>query len=92
MITIDIIGTIYTPGTYDAEGNELTPAVPLPGYHVNVSRLAPEIEAFAITPDHPTRLFAGAPTYFLRFEDEADYLVTFYDIIQIADEEGNLTG
>ncbi len=33
----DIIGTIYEPGTYDEEGNELTPPTPLDGWHVNVS-------------------------------------------------------
>jgi hypothetical protein len=92
MITLDIIGTIYTPGEYDEEGNVIVAPTPLPGYHVNVSRLAPEIEAFAITSDHPTRLFAGVPTFFLKFADEAEYTATFYDTNDVLDEEGNPTG
>ena len=92
MITLDIIGTIYTPGEFDAEGNVITEPTALPGYHVNVSRLTPEIEPFAVTPTLPYRVFAGAPTFFLRFEDEAAYTATFYDTTFNYDEEGNQIG
>ena len=30
---IDVIGTIYTAGTYDEEGNIITPPEPIPGYY-----------------------------------------------------------
>jgi len=34
---LDIIGEVMLPGTYDADGNELTPPTPLPGFYVNLA-------------------------------------------------------
>ena len=36
---IDVIGTIYEPGEYDAEGNTIVEPRPVDGYHVNVKWL-----------------------------------------------------
>lgn len=57
---MDIIGTIYTPGTYDDDGNELTPPVALPGWHVNYKGVLPDGWASSVvTPVTPYRVFAG---------------------------------
>ena len=81
---IDIIGTIYEPGTYDEHGEELTPAVALPGWHVNTtpSYLAEhaDLAPFVVTPSRLRRVWAGddpenpTQTVALRFEDEAEAL------------------
>ena len=59
---VDIIGDIYESyGTYDEEGNELTPAVKLPGYHINIilnTKLPEELNEFLVHPQHPYRVFA----------------------------------
>lgn len=73
MITIDVIGTLYTPGTYDAQGNELTAPELIPGYHVNASRPVAQWAAKQVTPATPRRVFGGAPTIFYTFDDEAQY-------------------
>ena len=39
---IDEIGIITEGGTYDAEGNVITPPVVLTGWHVNTTGIAPE--------------------------------------------------
>ena len=56
---IDEIGVIYEGGTYDAEGEVITPPVALTGWHVNTAGLAPEAwEAYAVTPNQPVRVWA----------------------------------
>lgn len=81
MMTLDIIGPLYTPGQYDADGNEISPPVLLPGYHVNITKadLTPELEPFRVFPSQMRRLFAGdqwpnEPTWTvaLKFADEAE--------------------
>jgi hypothetical protein len=53
---LDVIGPISLPGTSD----ELTPPVPLPGWHVNYIGELPEAwEAFMVTPEQPVRVFAS---------------------------------
>lgn len=69
----DIIGTLYEPGTYDAEGNEITAPVALPGWHVNSPEPVEGWEAYAVTPNAPRRVFAGHPTFFYVFQDEATF-------------------
>ena len=56
---LDVIGTIYEPGTYDEEtGEELTPPVPLPGFHINFAGpYANGLEAYRIEPKTPQRKF-----------------------------------
>jgi hypothetical protein len=69
----DIIGTLYTPGTYDDEGNELTPPVALPGWHVNSPHPVEGWEQYQVEPSSPRRVFAGHPTYCYVFPDEATF-------------------
>ena len=60
---VDVIGTIYDPGTYDEEGNELTPPVPHDGFHVNAKWMRePHTRAVIATipkPTTPRRIFLG---------------------------------
>lgn len=60
---IDIIGTIYTPGEYDDDGNAITPPAPTPGYHVNMLGDVPsEFWEYVIEPpENPYRVFAEGP-------------------------------
>jgi hypothetical protein len=56
---MDVVGTIYEPGTYDEEtGEEITPPVPLPGWHINFAgSYADSLEAYKIEPKTPYRQF-----------------------------------
>ena len=68
---LDIIGTIYTPGTYDAEGNVITEPTPIPGWHVNSPQPIEGWDAYKVEPATPMRVFAGYTTHFYAFDDEA---------------------
>ena len=60
---IDEIGVIYEGGTYDAEGEVITPPVALPGWHVNTLGLAPEAwDEFLVVVNSASRVFFGGPT------------------------------
>lgn len=60
---IDVLGTIYEGGTYDAEGEVITPPVALDGWHVNTMGLAPEAwDEFLVVVNSPARVFLGGPT------------------------------
>ena len=84
---IDIIGTIYEPGTYDEEGNEITPPTPLPGYHVNAVVSIPAFEPYIIHPETPARTFGDVEhTVFLQFADRDEWLSLG---IEYTDDEGN---
>lgn len=65
--------TIPTYGPPDAEGVRQVVGT-VPGYHLNVAPqcYTEDLESFRVDPDPatPFRVFAGAPTYFLRFADE----------------------
>jgi hypothetical protein len=55
---LDVVGTIYEPGTYDDDGNELTPPTPLPGFHINFSGpYASDLSEYQIYPVTPYRKF-----------------------------------
>ena len=59
---VDIVGVISDPGTYDEEGNELTPPVPHDGYHVNVKWKGTVPATFStrtVAPATPRRIFYG---------------------------------
>ncbi|MCB8748312.1 hypothetical protein LHU53_15535 [Rhodoferax sp. U2-2l] len=73
MIDLDIIGTLYTPGTDDEQGNALSAPVPLPGYHVNASAVVAGWESFKVTPTTPRRVFGGHPTHFYTFASQAEF-------------------
>lgn len=70
-----VVGRIIdVPGTYDEDGNELTPPTFREGWHVNMTELIPELEQYQIFPAKPYRIYAGAETIFLRFESEEQWL------------------
>jgi hypothetical protein len=62
--SIDVIGTIYEGGTYDAEGEVIDPPVALDGWHVNTSAgFAPEAwDSYLVVVNSPARVFLGGPT------------------------------
>jgi len=57
---LDVIGPIYTGGTYDPDtGEVITPPVLLNGWHVNyVGDLPDGWDAYLVEPKHPSRIFA----------------------------------
>jgi hypothetical protein len=60
---IDEIGLLYEGGTYDAEGEVITPPAALPGWHVNTLGLAPEAwDSHLIIVNSASRIFFGGPT------------------------------
>jgi len=60
---IDILGIIYNPtGATETVGDiEVPVTIALDGFHVNVRNYsqAPELDAYAITPTNPRRIWAG---------------------------------
>lgn len=62
--SLDEIGTIYEGGTYDANGEVITPPVALPGWHVNViGDLAPEAwDQHLVVVNSASRIFFGGTT------------------------------
>ena len=59
---LDIIGEVMLPGTYDADGNELTPPTPLPGFYVNLAIPGPlprTLTPFRVPYGSGGRIFAG---------------------------------
>ena len=57
---LDVVGTIYRAGTFDAEtGEVITPPTARPGWHVNyVGDLPDGWDAYLVEPKHPSRVFA----------------------------------
>jgi hypothetical protein len=56
---IDEIGIIYEGGTYDAEGEVITPPTALDGWHVNYQGELPDgWDEFAVYPANPVRVWA----------------------------------
>ena len=76
---MDIIGIMYSPATVDVEGNEVTPAVPLPGWHVNTPAPVEGWEAHEVFPATPMRVYAGHETHFYAFDSEAQYIEAAMD-------------
>ena len=58
---LDVIGTIWTGGTYDPEtGDVIDPPAALEGWHVNFQGDIPEDwEPYVVEPRHPVRVFAS---------------------------------
>ena len=57
------IGTLYEGGTYDAEGNVITPPTPLTGWHVNYAGDPPEAwDAHLIIVNSASHIFFDGPT------------------------------
>ena len=60
---IDEIGIIYEGGTYDAEGEVITPPTALPGWHVNTLGIAPEAwDTHLVVVNSASHIFFGGPT------------------------------
>ena len=60
---IDEIGTLYEGGTYDADGEVITPPVALPGWHVNYAGEPPEAwDQYLVVVNSASRIFFGGPT------------------------------
>ena len=76
MITLDVIGLMYSPAVLDDDGALLSGGEPLPGYHVNTIPAVEAWEAYRVTPTAKRRVFAGlvAETVCYKFPDEATYL------------------
>lgn len=73
---LDVVGIIYEGGTYDDEGNVITPPTPKPGWHVNTLEPIPEWDPYRIpTPETPTRVYAGGviPVCY-RFPDKDTFM------------------
>jgi hypothetical protein len=61
--SIDVVGTIYEGGTYDAEGNVITAPTPIPGFHCNALGIAPDAwDEFLVVVNSPARVFLGGAT------------------------------
>tara|TARA_R110002073_G_scaffold243797_1_gene405939 strand:- start:135 stop:413 length:279 start_codon:yes stop_codon:yes gene_type:complete len=60
---VDPVGTIWSDPVLDEAGEVVTPAAPLPGWHVNIrlrsGSLATALQAFEVTPSTPSRRFAS---------------------------------
>ena len=59
---VDVIGIIYDPGTYNEEGEELTPPVAHDGWHVNAKWNGDMPSTFStrsVMPVTPRRIFYG---------------------------------
>ena len=58
---LDIIGEVTIPGTYDEQGNEITPPTPLPGFYVNCALpvLPRSLRFFSVPYGSGGRVFAG---------------------------------
>ena len=58
---IDVIGTIFEGGEWDAEGEVITEPVALEGWHVNVRVIAGEdgepLQQFSVVPQNPRRVW-----------------------------------
>jgi hypothetical protein len=60
---IDEIGILHEGGTYDAEGEVITPPVALPGWHVNYAGEPPEAwDTHLVVVNSASRIFFGGPT------------------------------
>lgn len=76
MITLDIIGTIYTPIVLDEDDIEIVSGgEPLPGFHVNTIPAIPAWEQYRVNPASKRRVFAGmeAETVCYVFPDEQTF-------------------
>lgn len=66
VMTVVEIGVLSTPGTYDDEGNEVTPPVPQPGYHVDIlsNKKIGTAVPYCVATSHPVHGYGWAePTY-----------------------------
>lgn len=76
MITLDIIGALYTPVVTDAAGDYVSGGDLLPGHHVNTVPAVPGWEPYRVEPASKRRVFAGmaAETVCYVFPDAETFL------------------
>ena len=61
--SLDPVGVIFEGGTFDAEGNVITPPTAIPGFHVNALGIAPEAwDEYLVVVNSPARVFLGGAT------------------------------
>jgi len=79
MIAIDKVGTTYTPGTYDAQGEVITAPVAKPGFFVIASAAVP---GWTVSTEPAARVFGGVDTINYQFadEEEADAAIEAADL------------
>lgn len=57
---MDVVGVITQGGTWDEQGNVITPPHDLPGWHVNFIGVPPEgWAAYEVRPKNPYRVWLG---------------------------------
>lgn len=87
---IHVIGSIIdSRPEFDGQGNEISPATFMPGYHVDATYRVPELEAYLLDPqpETPAHQFAGVQTYHYRFADQAAWQAFK---AEHSDDDGNL--
>lgn len=94
---VDVIGQIVkTPGTYDEQGNELTPPVMQKGFHVNAPAPAPvpgwEGWRMEPQPATPLRVYAGphVPACY-HFPGESTFKIEYEKVFSHALEQDEIT-
>lgn len=58
LFHIDWLGTLYTQGEYDENGEVVVAPVARDGYHFNTPVIIPELEAWRVTPQNPSTVYA----------------------------------
>ena len=60
-VALDVFGVLYDPAEYNAQGQQLKPAVLMTGFHVNAAwdgEVPAPFRASRISPNAPRRVFA----------------------------------
>jgi hypothetical protein len=79
---MDIIGIMHAPTgetNQDEDGNAVPVMAAVAGYHVNTPEPVESWAARRITPNSPSRVYAGHATCFYVFADEAEFTAMAID-------------
>lgn len=92
---MDIIGTLYVPtGEFftDEEGNTFPVSAPVAGYHVNTPEPIEAWAAHQVTPNSPSRVYAGHETFFYVFTDETEFKAKAIEagLMQVEEQTGGV--
>jgi hypothetical protein len=67
----DLVGPLYNrDGTYNEEGEILTPATLIPGFHVNTTEKLEGLDDYLVTPNDHRPIFSGYLTFHYTFDSE----------------------